>query len=263
VVVFVVILVVVFGLLVPNVAKVRRAAARSQCENKLKQIALALHTYAATHSKFPAATISQPGLAPEDRLSWIVAILPQLERETLYRQIDTKDSWRVASATPSLQTALKELHCPGWVMEFVPEPGILTSYVGVTGVGEDAAILPTTNSQAGVFGYDRETALDSIKDGDATTLLLLETMQHNGPWSQGGPATARGLDPARQPYLGEGRPFGGMNFSDGSYYHRIYKGCAAAFVDGSVRSLGDSVSSKVLEALATKAGGESLPAEWW
>jgi prepilin-type processing-associated H-X9-DG protein len=130
---------------------------------------------------------------------------------------------------------------PGW-----------TWYVGVAGVGRDAPALPGGHPRAGVFGYDRQTRVADITDGVATTVMLAETSSANGPWTTGGPATVRGLDPGRQPYIGRNRQFGGT--------HR--GGVIVAFADGSVRFLSESIDRKVFEALATIAGGESLPWGW-
>jgi hypothetical protein len=102
--------------------------------------------------------------------------------------------------------------------------------------------------QAGVFGYDRKSRHEDIKDGAATTLLLLETAWNNGPWTAGGPPTVRGLDPTRLPYMGKNRQFGGT--------HRGLTG--AAFADGSVHFLSESMAPEVFEALATIAGGEDV-----
>ena len=65
-------------------------------------------------------------------------------------------------------------------------------------------------------------------------------------------ATVRGLDPAKQPYIGPGRQFGGL-----------HEGVAVvAMADGSVRFVAESIDPKVFEAISTIAGGEQVPAGW-
>jgi prepilin-type processing-associated H-X9-DG protein len=248
---------------------VRRAAARSQCANNLKQIALGLHNYADTNfidyrATLPAGTVPNAALAPDRRLSWAVALLPYVGQENLYKQVRLGEAWDAPANLPATQTALRIMHCPDWGREAEPSPAYLTAYLGVTGVGPDGATLPPHDRRAGAFGYDRRLALpEDFADGTSNTLLVLESARDNGPWARGGPATLRGLGPAERPYLGAGRPFGGTHFAENSVFGRGKPlGCNAAMADGSVRFLLESVSPETLEALATVAGGDQPGSDW-
>lgn len=80
------------ALIVPAVQKVREAAARTQNQNNMKQIALAAINYHDTYKNFPAPAIkNQQGQAVD--LSWRVAILPFLEQQNLFRQFDVNSDW--------------------------------------------------------------------------------------------------------------------------------------------------------------------------
>jgi hypothetical protein len=252
---------------------VRRTAARSQCANNLRQIGIALHCYADTTPGRPAAerellplpagTVPNASLPPERRLSWVVDVLPYLEQDALYRRIDRTAAWDDEPNLDAVRTPVRLLACPDLGSESRPGADYLATYVGVAGVGADAALLPADHPAAGVCGYDRRTGLRAIKDGSSNTLLLLETARGNLPWAQGGPATVRGLDPADQPYLGKGRPFGGLHFAENSLLGRGKSlGCNAVMADGSVHFLADTLPPRTLEALATVAGGEEIEGGW-
>lgn len=75
------IIAILIGLLLPAVQKVREAAARMQCSNNLKQLALAVHSYESTYRKLPP--MSYP-LGSGVNGSIAVALMPYIEQTNLY-----------------------------------------------------------------------------------------------------------------------------------------------------------------------------------
>jgi prepilin-type N-terminal cleavage/methylation domain-containing protein len=91
---------ILIGLLLPAVQRVREAAARTKCQNNLKQIGLALHTYHDAYGAFPSA--HDTNFQPQYYWSWQAKILPFLEQDNLKRQAE---AWRDSGPPGNLRWA--------------------------------------------------------------------------------------------------------------------------------------------------------------
>ena len=76
------IIAILIALLVPAVQKVREAAARTQCQNNMKQLGLAAHSYHGTQKVFP------PGTNNHCNASWAIYLLPHLDQEPMYSSLN-------------------------------------------------------------------------------------------------------------------------------------------------------------------------------
>jgi prepilin-type processing-associated H-X9-DG protein len=257
-----------------GVGRVRQAASRMKCRNNLKQFTSALQNYHATMDHFPSGTVPGTTSPPERRLGWLVQIWPAFMEGHPRIQFDRAKAWDAEGNCPPYCFFSKEkldrdlpkikqvigdvrgFHCPSNPARNGPLLPCPTHYVGVAGIGPDAAELPASDRRAGLFGYDRKVSLAAIKDGHSTTMALAEVTD-GGPWSAGGRATIRGVEPDGAPYLGEGGQFTSFHWGGGfSCSQPIVTN--VAFVDGSVRGLTAAIAPEVFEALATIAGGEAV-----
>ena len=236
---------VLIALLLPAVQQAREAARRTQSRNNLKQIALALHNYHDTHNQFPDGTVENEDLEPDERLSWQYSILPFIEQADVYNQIDPEAGWESESNQAALQQAVPVFQNPSQSGNHEnPSAG---DYVGMAGVGKDAALLPARDKKAGIFGYNRKTGIRDITDGTSNTIMVTDASTPNVSYLAGGSATILGF--SQSPYLngpdGIGSPHAGV--------------VQILLADGSVRAVSVDIDEAVLEALATKAGGEVVP----
>lgn len=177
------IIAILIALLVPAVQKVREAAARLQCSNNLKQIALALHGYHDTTKRLPPPRgdlLKQAGFFPGSFTQyggWMVNILPYIEQDALRRSFDyTGTGW----STPFFANYIKPVNvylCPSESRNLTAVPsgnGALTSYLGVT--GSDASSTVQQNGPTnGIFNVNSiGLKITDILDGSSNTLMVGE-----------------------------------------------------------------------------------------
>lgn len=83
------IILVLLGLFLPAIQSVRESARRMQCQNHLRQVAIGLHNY---HDSIRVLPPAYPGgfdpFLDDKRWGWAAFILPYVEQESLYKQID-------------------------------------------------------------------------------------------------------------------------------------------------------------------------------
>lgn len=251
--VIIVVLVVLLtcGMLLPKLLNVREAAARVYCMNNLANLYKALYQYHEQHDAFPRAVVAARGLPPEKRVSWLVEPLPYFAQDRVSALVDRRAGWEAPENAAVLKAAIPWYHCWGMTNPKKSASENHTYYVGLTGLRPDAARLPLDHERAGCFGYWRDVSIPYLKkwDGTSATLMVLETANDLGPWLVGGPATARALDPARQPYLGPGGQFGRTHPT----------GNLGMYADGSVRMQALDMNPRVLEALVTIGGSAGTP----
>ena len=214
-------IIILIALLLPAVQAAREAARRSQCVNNLKQIGLAMHNYASTNNTFPAAAITAPDGTP--LLSWRVAILPYLEQESLYRQFKLDEPWDSPTNKPLIARMPNVYLCPS----DGPNVDGSTRYQVIVGPGS-------------LFEGAKGSAFQDITDGTSNTLLATEA---------GTPV--------------EWTKPEDVNIANivGALQSKHPRGVNVLMADGSVKFLKVTTDPTVLNAIATRAGGEVVSSD--
>ncbi|MBA4066760.1 MAG: prepilin-type cleavage/methylation domain-containing protein [Isosphaera sp.] len=278
------IIAILIGLLLPAVQKVREAAARTQSLNNLKQIGLAMHSYHGAYERFPPGFTSRTMSVNGDGLGpgwgWGAHLLPYLEQDNLFRQIDfTKDIADPVHAQVRVQS-LKVFLCPS---DSPPKPTFtvvadggspicdvaFANYVGMGGTFEVTG-FPDTNN--GVLYRNSKTRVGDVTDGTSNTLFVIERESKRAPVTTWVGAVTNSVNPPLNPAFedegpptlvltntgeaADGRTPNNLlgHVEDASSRHSGVTCCLLC--DGSVRLIANSVNPATWEALGTRAGGE-------
>jgi len=233
----------------------------------------AVANYTKRTKEFPRGTLDRDaggdrfGLAypPGERVSFLAELLPFVGKANLHDRI--QQSRRFAWYADENLSAAEE-----WVPEFLnpsyPQDSwratsdlakgrVLgaTNYVGIAGLGLDAARYdpkdPAVAKKIGLISYDdgAKANLTDCADGLSNTMLMVQLPPTSPrPWIAGGGSTLTGIedsDDAFKPYV--------TRQPDGS------RGAMVLMGDGSVRFVREGTAPAVFKAMATRAGGDSLP----
>jgi prepilin-type N-terminal cleavage/methylation domain-containing protein/prepilin-type processing-associated H-X9-DG protein len=291
------IIAILIGLLLPAVQKVREAAARMQCQNNLKQIALGAHNYHDAYKRLP------PGGDALDFAAQAL-MLPFIEQDNLYKTINfTVAPTNAANSFPISQPVPVYI-CPSDPQTDLPPGDGGNNYVW--NYGSDLLFFSSNTRGVFMFGNTKVT-LQSITDGTSNTAAFSERRKGDfnnavitpetdlfGP--PGSPATpddavalcnSNSWDINNPKY--QFRSDYGANWIQG-YHWTLYqhvnlpnsRGCAfppancamsansahggggvnLALCDGSVRFVSNTISMFTWRALGTRNGGEVLGSDF-
>ncbi len=190
------IIAILIALLVPAVQKVREAAARLQCSNNLKQLALALHNYHDVNKSLPPGTMSPSRFSYSHPFEWPYLhhyILPYIEQQAYFKAINIApgfnlpNPWANPGAWPATvsNAPLAMLLCPSdSSSDFKSVVGVrlaATNYLGIfSGLNDGDNYYGTNPQTRAVFRYGIGTRMTNITDGTSNTLALTEYLRGLG-----------------------------------------------------------------------------------
>ena len=283
------IIAVLIGLLLPAVQKVRDAAGRMSCTNNLKQVGLGLQNYHDAQKVFPPGYTSGYDASGNDTgpgWGWAAYLLPHVEQDNLYRQINLALPIENAANANARVQVVKTYLCP---VDAVPQSvsvgprnasGQLTATICVVApanyIGNYGFPEPGVDGD-GVFFRGSTIRLTDITDGTSSTLLVGERSfkYSEATWVGAVTGSNQGATPGSplpvapenasnfvlahtaEAWDGPSRPVEMNHFSSPHL-----RGVNFVFADGHVRYLSSGVDYVTFKALSTRAGGEVVSGDY-
>ncbi|NLF69984.1 MAG: DUF1559 domain-containing protein [Candidatus Anammoximicrobium sp.] len=220
---------ILVALLLPAIQAAREAARRTQCTNNMRQIGVALHNYHDTNQVFPAAAMNAGALGSNlyippggvRNFTGYIAILPYLEQQAIYDQIDFKLAVGVVDRASlggggyqhaATNHRVSAFECPSdpkydnphsssgnvaydcenaWRANY----GFVTHSTGVETSSSSPEYARIRTAAKAIFGgFNGAGSIEEIKDGTSNTIAMMETPKQKfnhtttlGPYTAFGP----------------------------------------------------------------------------
>jgi prepilin-type N-terminal cleavage/methylation domain-containing protein/prepilin-type processing-associated H-X9-DG protein len=288
------IIAVLIGLLLPAVQKVRETAARIKCANNLKQIGLALHNYHDTNQWLPpgvtSAHVSDEGETDAPGWGWAAHLLPYVEQDNLFRTIrfdlsiaaPRNAAARVSPVAiylcPSESARRTFTACQEGANGMPGAPICDVAAANYVGMSSSEDVGDNDLDWNGVLYPNSRVRFADITDGLSQTFAVSERSQRHGEVTWTG-AVPRAQTVPTDPnvggqsdsntamtlgYVGAATNPGEVGGVWASAYHTSSHGIGSNFLfcDGHVKFLSSSIDFATFKALATRAGGEVIHADY-
>jgi prepilin-type N-terminal cleavage/methylation domain-containing protein/prepilin-type processing-associated H-X9-DG protein len=261
------------ALLIPAVQKIRESAARTRCQNNLKQMGIAFHLHHDQYQFFPSggwdwsyppnyASPGQPAIGSDQQAGWGFQILPYLEADNVWR----------AGAQTAIASTNPVFFCPSrrrpqtvtYLDQYDPP---------VTGGELTHALCDYGASNwegTGVVRQYYPTRMAEITDGTSLTLMVSEKRLNLSQLGENQPDDGEGYTcgwdedtiravntPPLPDYFGE---YSDDNLPFGSSHPEKFN---ALMADGSVRTISYTINVTVFGYLGNISDGQVIVDSGW
>ncbi len=284
---------ILIGMLLPAVMAIREAARKTECQNKLRQIGVAIANYESSQRTLPPGRIGcddtgdkmilsecPVGLTSieQNGASGFVSILPQMERQSLHDELDVAGgglwnknvddlAWYYdMSKKQGVKMHLDIYWCPSEVGSktssvYHPLEAATSSYAFCGGsMGPEVPTYVSAYRNNGAFLYRTKRRYRDVRDGLSNVLfvgevILPDTLESSNVWNYA-LANADCLRSTSNPL--NTAPGAGvvLKLQNGAFASWHPGGASFVHGDGHVTFVADSIDHRTYQALSTIAGGE-------
>jgi prepilin-type N-terminal cleavage/methylation domain-containing protein len=297
---------ILMGMIMPAIQRVRESANRTGCGNNLRQLGHAMHLFHQERKRFPPGYYFDADLntLPPLRMpvglvkkidrppgevydmgngpgwGWATYLLPFIDLDGLYRQIDFKLTVESPSVDSIRRTRVPLLICPS--DRETGEFPVLTKddvYVGnaytnsyAACFGKDGWLGAFPDISNGVFYRNSKTRFADVSDGSSNTLAIGDRGAFfvKSPWAgamsggtirttPGAPVYTASMNPSQfMPLARVGYKAFNSPYSEPDDFFSPHPGIMQfLWVDGSVRSIAFDAHWDIVRGVATRNGLES------